>query len=46
MWVTIYFKSGKIVETLIHSFEELDHHYNKWDIFKIDIGCTMLNNIS
>ncbi|XZH78896.1 hypothetical protein ACSW8S_18675 (plasmid) [Clostridium perfringens] len=43
MWITIYFKSGKIIETLIHSFGELDGCYNKEDILQIDIGCTMLD---
>lgn len=41
MWITIYFKSGKIIETLIESFAELDKHYNKDDIMQIDVGCTM-----
>lgn len=43
MWITIYFKSGRITETLIHSFGELDDLYNKEDIIQIHMGCTMLD---
>ena len=43
MWITIYFKSGKIIETCINFFGELDGRYNKDDIMQIDIGCTMLD---
>lgn len=43
MWITVYFKSGKTIETLISSFGELDKLYNKDDIMQIDMGCTMLN---
>lgn len=43
MWITIYFKSGKIIETFINFFGELDGRYNKDDIMQIDIGCTMLD---
>lgn len=41
MWVTIYFRSGKIIETLIQSFGELDKLYNEEEILQIDVGCTM-----
>ena len=44
MWITIYFKSGKCIETLIHSFGDLDERYEKEDIMQIDIGCTMLDD--
>lgn len=44
MWITIYFKSGKIVETLIKYFSEIDKYYDKEDILRIDMGCTMLDN--
>lgn len=44
MWITVYFKSGKIVETIIESFGEIDKYYNKDDILRIDMGCTMFTN--
>lgn len=39
MWITIYFKSGKIIETIIHSLGELDSVYDIKDISRIDMCC-------
>jgi hypothetical protein len=41
MWITIYFKSGKVTETTIWSFADLDERADKNDIERIDIGTTM-----
>lgn len=46
MWVTIYFKSGKVTETIIWSFAELDKRKDKDDIDRIEMGTTMPNRNS
>lgn len=46
MWVTIFFKSGKVTETVIWSFAELDKRKDKDDIDRIEMGTTMPNRNS
>jgi hypothetical protein len=41
MWITIYFKSGKVTETIIYSFSDLDKRKDKNDFERIEIGTTM-----
>ncbi|GAB6441572.1 hypothetical protein CON36_34575 [Bacillus cereus] len=37
-WVTIYFKSGKVVETILDSFSVLDERKDKEEIDRIEMG--------
>ncbi len=41
MWVTILFKSGKVIETMIKTLSELDDYYDITDIVRIEMGTTM-----
>jgi hypothetical protein len=41
LWITIYFKSGKVTETMIYSFADLDKREDKKDIERIEMGTTM-----